>query len=217
MRGPGIVAAMVLAAGWLAGCSAGEGDRAGADRTVRDLSLVEVPPVAAVQVSDLEAGRPLRGAGVSRKASDARRARAPVAETENEPVLAQTPPATIPAAAEPEAQATGLAGPAAAVDAAALEPPPEIVRAPMPAELPLGYAGPHLGEDYGSPGRRGPGIIIRGGRGGVDDDCDLHRPTLRRPGGIAINRLTPELPGTTVSGILGRPGGPSGGLRGRGR
>lgn len=212
MRVPGIVAATVLAAGLLAGCTGRGRDGAVGDPTARDLSLVDVPPVAAVQVSDLEAGRPLRGASVIRETSDARRARAPMAETENEPALAQATVTTTVALTESEATGAVAPVPDVAIPAAALEPPPEIVRAPMPAELPVGYAGPHLGEDYGSPGRRGPGIIIRGGRGGVDDDCDLHRP-----GGIAINRLTPQLPGTTVSGILGRPGGPPVGPRGRGR
>lgn len=214
MRGRGVVAvaATVLAAGWVVGCAGGEGGVA-AEGAVRDLSLVEVPPVAAVQVSDLEAGRPLSGAGVRREGTDSRRSVPPARATENQPIPTEAAQARSVVVAESEAQVAGPAVPAAAVDAAALEPPPEIVRAPMPAEPAVGYAGPHLGEDFGSPGRRGPGIIIRGGRGGVDDDCDLHRPTLRRPGGIAINRITPGLPGTTVSGILGR----SGGLRGRGR
>lgn len=228
MREPGVVAGLVLAAGWLAGCSGPGGEAGTADpAATRDLHLIVAPPAQVAQVSDLEAGRSriqtaARPAGPRRPAggNDPEEARLePESRDQSEaPTANRTPPApesaavAVPAeipAETPEPVGMAEAAPAARTD----EPPPQIERAPLPPADPVGYAGPHLGDDYGSGGRRGPAVIIRGGRGGVDDDCDLHRPTLRRPGGIAINRVTPAFP----SGVLGRSGGPAGMLRGRSR
>jgi hypothetical protein len=42
----------------------------------------------------------------------------------------------------------------------------------------------------------GPSVIIRGGRGGIDDDCDIHRPGIRRfgtPG--AVHQVMPTFGG----------------------
>lgn len=51
-------------------------------------------------------------------------------------------------------------------------------------------------------GNRGPAIIIRGGPGGRDDDCDLRNALHPRGGGTAVNRLAPPL-----GGGYGRSGG----------
>lgn len=41
----------------------------------------------------------------------------------------------------------------------------------------------------------GPQIMIRGGRGGPDDDCDLRNVLHPRGGGAAVNRTTPSFGG----------------------
>ncbi len=56
-----------------------------------------------------------------------------------------------------------------------------------------------LGDDESFPAssRRGPTIIIRGGRGGPDDDCDIRHP--RSHGGIAVHSMAPTPGGGRVS------------------
>jgi len=49
---------------------------------------------------------------------------------------------------------------------------------------------PYLDAGLGS---RGPAIIIRGGMGGPDDDCDLLHMRGRHGFGAAVNRLTPPM------------------------
>jgi hypothetical protein len=46
------------------------------------------------------------------------------------------------------------------------------------------------------PDTRGPAIIIRGGMGRPDDDCDELNPRGRRGGGAAVNRLAPPTAGS---------------------
>jgi hypothetical protein len=92
---------------------------------------------------------------------------------------------------------------APAVSAGATTAVSEIVVAPMPtapAEEPLEMVvGRGIEPSYGggqmitpdlSTGRRGPSVVIRGGRGGIHDDCDIHRPGMRRVP-MAINQVAP--------------------------
>lgn len=81
--------------------------------------------------------------------------------------------------------------------------PPGLSLAPGPQQVPAPAAMP-MAPAEGAPGStlvdhayhqpetvtRIPGILIRGGSGGVDDKCDLH--ARGRPG-IAINRSVPSL------------------------
>ena len=81
-------------------------------------------------------------------------------------------------------------------------PAAELVPAPVPAEPadePVVLVGRGVEPSYdagpgfalaAASGRRDPVIIIRGGRGGVDDDCDIHRPGARRLP-LAINQVAP--------------------------
>jgi hypothetical protein len=92
-----------------------------------------------------------------------------------------------------------------------------------PAPLPLAAApnvGTAIGMDASSSdgstrfpavGTRGPAIIIRGGMGGIRDDCDLHRrPGFGAFGGggpVAVNRIAPP-PGRSMGGpMIANPAG----------
>jgi hypothetical protein len=55
-----------------------------------------------------------------------------------------------------------------------------------------GIPGVELG---GGGSGRGPVIILRGGRGGLDDDCDLRNLLHPRSGGQAVNRSAPSFGG----------------------
>lgn len=165
----------------------------------RDIRLAEPPPAAEpVSVSDLEAGRTLRRPQAQSPLQRSGTGLGPAPEPTPEPHLV---PATLATEliAPPSASATAPAVAGEAEDA------PQIERASaMPAWTPGEGGATGEPQPWGSP-RGGPVIIIRGGRGGPDDHCDLGRPGIRgripRPGGIAINRSTP---------------GPSGGMRARG-
>ncbi len=95
------------------------------------------------------------------------------------------------------------------VTAAALAPASEAPMTPAMAPVPRGPApgsGDGMGAGAGDGGRdpvlfpdRGPGtIIIRGGMGGIEDDCKRH-PQGYPAGGIAINN---RMPPTSSPGIL---------------
>lgn len=103
------------------------------------------------------------------------------------------------------------------VTKAAMAPASEAPTAPSMAPVPAGPAlggGEGLGDGAGDGGRdpvlfpdRGPGtIIIRGGMGGVYDDCKNH-PQGYPAGGIAINNRMPPLggPGVMASNPSRRP------------
>lgn len=172
------VVAAFLIAGLLAACSETPQDTASPDADqARDVRLVEPEAPEAVQVSDLEAGRPLRAPATPRPRV--------------------TPPAEVPAA--PDAVAALGLDRAPVLGATTVE-QTGLREAPLPAARPVEepvvlvgrgvdpmYEGSGVGVGT-SLGARGPGIIIRGGRGGVHDDCDLHRPGVM----TAINRIAPS-------------------------
>jgi hypothetical protein len=194
MRAHVLITGSTVLAWALGGC--GGGPQA-APESGRDIELVQ-PDVEPVPVSAIEAGRaPEPEARLVR-----RQAPAPDSAADPAPVL----PAALADSLEPLAASAAGSAPA---HAAALpdEAPPEIIRAPLPPAPEGGSGGGPWLDGPGDGAGRGPVIIIRGGRGGIDDDCDLHRPAVRRPG-VAINRVAPEPGG---GGVLGRPAGFRGG------
>jgi hypothetical protein len=193
VRGHILVATAVVTAGWLAACSK-PASQAGKSAD-RRLQLVESPKAPTAVVSDLEAGRPHTAlAGSARK-----QAPKPVETlTERQPIAG---PALVPLLS---ATSNSLAAPT--LDLAPVPAAPEPA-APVVAEDPMstgGYHGHHavaqtpMGAGVGGGMGRGPTIIIRGGMGGPDDDCDLRRGHGL---GAAVNRLAPPLGGGFPRGI----------------
>ncbi|MEO8449479.1 MAG: hypothetical protein ABI647_06805 [Gemmatimonadota bacterium] len=143
-------------------------------------------------VSELEAGQALKPA-LLRGA----------ARTKDAPRPAVTPAAQLVTAEAPElspvaptlSRTTSLSAESAHV--LAMAPAPTAV-VPAAAIQPLGIdgrswrsGGGYQTEQPEAGGlNRGPAIIIRGGRGGVDDRCDIHG----HGAGVAINRVTPGFP-----------------------
>ena len=173
----------------------------------RDLELIQSPATDAASVSDLEAGRlppkqrPNRP--IERRLADQP---APL-PAPTEPVVETTVfrPASEPAADQPASQPTAA-------------PPQEDVVEVKDRGVMMSIPTP--GDDYPGLGSgslagisRRPGIMIRGGRGGVDDDCDLDRPGAHGNHGIAINRSSPT-PGDQFGSGTSRVGGRSGGMSG---
>ncbi|MGE0440481.1 MAG: hypothetical protein AB7L66_05605 [Gemmatimonadales bacterium] len=171
---PTALSLSLVASGILAACTAPAPPAAEA-AAPRDVQLVESPAAEAVKVSDLEAGRPLRARHETHEAPTPAPTEAllgPVAG----PTLSTT---TMPAADLAEAPLS--AAPAA-------DEPVVVVGTgvqPMYSETGVSWAG-----------GRGPGVMIRGGRGGPRDDCDLHRPG----GATAVNRLIPVPQGISLRG-----------------
>jgi len=188
----------LIAAGAVA-CVSASGDQSGAataDRAAtetRDLQMLQAPaPEAAPSVSDLEAGRQETVHRAHRAAAEpAAVATAPAPEPDLTSIISEPSPSV----AEP-AVATSLVEAPAPAAAVAEEPAPTIERSPPMSTWMGGSAEPVVsagGFDSGlrgAVGGHGPVIIIRGGRGGIHDDCDLDRPRVRLPGstGIAINQ-----------------------------
>ncbi len=201
----------MLAAGLAIGLAACSNPAPSTDKTAkatdRDLELIQSPSADTASVSDLEAGRvPLRS-----------RPNRPIERRLAEVVA---PP---PAPTEPVVQTMVTGGPAAepATDLAAGSPaaPPQeevvevkdrgvLMSIPTPGDDDPGLGSSSLG----SMARR-PGILIRGGRGGIDDDCDLDRPGAHGNHGTAINRIAPT-PGNQFGSETSRVGGRSGGMSG---
>jgi len=202
VRAPLLAATAVMTAAWLSACSSTasrNANDANADGSGRDIRLVEPAVTQPSSVSDLEAGRIKNYPRVrlpDQRIEAARPAKSLESAIETKPTAAVVTtgellaPTAIPAAAS------------APADEGA-----EVIRAPA-----MEAWRPGDGEDVGGMAghqpwgmaRGGPTVIIRGGRGGPDDDCDLTRPGARH-GPIAINRLAPT--------IRGRMGLPRGGIR----
>ena len=167
-----------VVAGWLAARSKPEPDTPEAGREIR------LPPSTTASqplVSNLEAGkRDLPAAAVQPKAS---KARSPEPRPEpRSPSLDQAiavAPQVVPAS-HASMSVTG-----------AMETMP-MAREQLPATVETSEHAASSRDPYREPlvPWREPTILIRGGMGGVDDKCDLHR---RRGAGDAINRLAPPL------------------------
>lgn len=197
MKNIGMLAAGLATVGWLAACSTPAPSKS------RDIELIQNPDREAPSVSDLEAGRlpkPRPNRPIERRLADQPTPPATVEPTPDQPVAT-------PVAETEMVQVASL--PAAA-------PQEEIVEVKDRGVL---MSIPTPGDDYPALGSgslgfspRRPGIIIRGGRGGVDDDCDLDRPGAHgHP--MAINRVSPT-PGDQFGSGTSRVGGRSGGMSG---
>jgi hypothetical protein len=172
--GSALVVTTLVATGLLVGCSGPAADPETA-QPVRDVSLVQPAVSDAPLVSPLESGRP-----------------APV----RAPARRPAPPPRLDPVAVVAMDRTPT------VSASATTAVTEIVEAPMPmapAAEPLevlvgrgiepSYGGGQMITPDPAAGRR-PSVVIRGGRGGIHDDCDIHRPGMRRVP-MAINQVAP--------------------------
>ena len=190
MRERILIAAAILTSGWLGACSkptSSDGKELGTG--TRRIELAEPARPEGAVVSDFEAGRPIgrvavqpkRAAATTRVAPEPAPAAAPaiVAEVAHVHAVSMTssaaPEPVLRLATAPSAPVFGVAR---AADGSALPSIPENRWLPDPVN-------------------RGPAIIIRGGNGRPDDDCDLI-PRGHRIGS-AVNRLTPPIGGGRVS------------------
>lgn len=193
MRASITIAAAFVAAGLLGACStpAPETGRSDAHAGGRDLQLAETPRTEAPVASTLEAPSATRSDPAPAPAR-----RVVVREPEPEPAgqVAEAVTADVPVQAlsltttspvQPQLHLAMATAPAAPIFGAA-----------RPLEGPGGANDPRAIPNFGT--GRGP-ILIRGGRGGIDDDCDLHRPGFGRP--AAVNRVAPPLGGGWRGGI----------------
>jgi hypothetical protein len=179
MRKPILIVAVLMAGGSFAACSRPASEPG---QPARDIRL-QTPPASETQlVSTLEAGQRLPARHPASRAS------APTSEVASRmdpaPAQSEQPLATSPQVVPTLSKAS-------------------LILANAPEYLPMAHlpSGPAEGEGTArvideayhppAPAPRGPGILIRGGMGGIDDKCDLHARG-RRPG-IAINRITPPL------------------------
>jgi len=191
VRAPFLITAALLTGFWVSACSKPgnridkNGNRDGTGAT-RDILLVDAPRSESTVVSDLEA-RHLPKPVLVRRAEPKKSA---VQKTSSTQPTADHDHAT--------------AGQAAVVPAlsqttsALADRPMTLASVPMSVTTSHGEGRRSIGDDlapWPEGGTRGPGIIIRGGRGGIDDDCDLHRPGARRPGGVAVNDRMPSIGG----------------------
>ena len=175
----------LLAAVGLAACSA---PRKTAPLAPRDLHVGTTAPLDAGVASDIEIGRPPK---TRLPSSDARRHIATVAA----------------ALGRDGAQAPKLA--VTAMSVALVEPTHDFKAAPVPVEIlaaaPVPEAMPPMGLGIDGSSHRGGtgagespprgwrgGVIIRGGVGGIDDDCDIRHP---HRGPIAVHSLAPSFRG----------------------
>ncbi len=205
MKNIGILAAG-LAIGLVACSNPAPSTDNAAKATDRDLELIQSPSADTASVSDLEAGRlpprPRPNRPIERRLAEV--VAPPPAPTEPVIQTIVTGPAVLPAT---ELVASPSAAP----------PQEEVVEVKDRGVL---MSIPTPGDDYpglgssslGSISRR-PGIMIRGGRGGIDDDCDLDRPGAHGNHGTAINRIAPT-PGDQFGSETSRVGGRSGGMSG---
>lgn len=193
MRERILIAAAIVTSGWLGACSKPTSPNsqelgAKAERGSRRIELAEPARAEGAVVSDLEAGRATERVVVQSKkrSTTARVARgaAPALDQAIMPATAHVHTLSMTTSPAPEAVLRLATAPAAPVFGVAR------------AADGSGQAAP---ENYVLPAavNRGPGIIIRGGRGRLDDDCDEHN--LRgRTGGAAVNRLAPPTMGGNV-------------------
>ncbi len=205
MKNIGMLAAGLATVGWLAACStpAPSTDEPAGAKKARDIELIQSPDGAAPGVSDLEAGRlpkPRQNRPIERRLAEQ-----PAPEAKNEPAVEQ--PVAAPVATMAMDHATGPSAAPPQEDIVEVKDRGVLMSIPTPGD---DY--PALGSGSLGFSPRRPGVIIRGGRGGVDDDCDLDRPGAHgHP--MAINRVSPT-PGDQFGSGTSRVGGRSGGMSG---
>lgn len=196
MRARTLVAAALAAGIWAAARSKPAGPVAGAN-PARIPAAAEGAPV----VSDLEAGRDPRQ--ILPRLPEPEASTAPATLTRR--ATPNKPPAPVGhdhaamlAEISPEITTTATAAPSL-----------EMTRAPAaaPASAPgIRSATEDLPRPAEPVSSRGPMVLIRGGRGTVDDDCAIHGQRGRGPG-ISINRSAPSLLGGSAGGGGGGGGG----------
>jgi len=185
-----LIAAAIVTTGWLGACSkpTSSGGEAAATAGSRQIELAEPASQGSAVVSDLEAGRATEQVVVKSERGALRVRTAGAAAP-------ATKPAVIPA--EEHVHAVSVTTSSA--------PEPVLRLATAPSAPVFGVARAADGSEYHPmPGtswvpdvvNRGPGIIIRGGMGRPDDDCDELNPRGRRGGGAAVNRLAPPAMGS---------------------
>ena len=200
MRARSLIAAVSVAGVWVGACSKPTRENRqsldpGTAGAHREIQLLDAPAPAVALVSDLEAGRLLQPSLFGR-----------VDRTHTHPQSALTPArarrpdarATVAAALTPQISRT-TSSTLVGSQVLATAPMPVASRSAAPSSM-RGtswrtgeWGGSGATDDQPDAGRaRGPVIIIRGGQGGPDDRCDLHR---RGGGGVgpsvAVNRLVP--------------------------
>ena len=193
MRERILIAATILTSGWLGACSkptSSNGQETGATSgsATRQIELAEPARPEGAVVSDLEAGRPAGRLAIQpkRAAATTKVVREPAAAPQPEIVAeeAHVHSVSMTTTTAPEPVLRLATAPAAPVFG--------VARAADGSEL------PRTPETTWVPDRnRGPAIIIRGGNGRPDDDCDLI-PRGHRIGS-AVNRMTPPIGGGRVS------------------
>ena len=192
MRAPITIATAFIAAGLLGACSTpAPNDQTNSPAQERDIRLAETPRTEAPVASALEAPAATRSAPapaparrvVVREPEPQPASHDHAAVTTDEPV--QELSRTTISSAEPQLRLAMATAPAAPIFGAA-----------RPLEGPGGANDPRAIPNFGT--GRGP-IMIRGGRGGLVDDCDLHRPGVGRP--AAVNRMAPPVGGGFRGGI----------------
>jgi hypothetical protein len=145
----------------------------------RDINLPSTAEPSAAVASDVELGVRLRATETPRPAGRPANHPAPIAPVE----AATAPSAEIVSALTVNPKiSNGLASSATVSEGLATAP-----MATMGLQLTGRFGGSGnqgsavlagLGQHHG------PTIMIRGGHGGIDDDCDLNRPTIMRPSAI---------------------------------
>jgi hypothetical protein len=175
-----------------AGCSGPAAEPDSAAPASRDVRLLEPAAPDAPAVSALEAGRrPNPRLTIRRPTRGGVPAPDPtVTQPAPLPVAATAGPAIEPTLAPGSAESAASEPTRASVSTEALGSGEEpVVLVGRGVEPVYGGLGPAIGHSSHG-GRRDPVVIIRGGRGGVDDDCDVHRPGARRLP-LAINQVAP--------------------------
>jgi hypothetical protein len=195
VRGRTLVKVALLSGG-LAACSKPSPDSA---KQTRDLQLLQPAGAEVTRISSLEAEAPpthgqLAGpktAVISAPAAKAQRAKA-LAEALRPVDRPQSAAVTIASPELTPTLRTAAAAPAPAQLAAAPEPAPDTAVFRIARGLRDGGYRESPSDDY-----RGPGVIIRGAPGGIDDKCDPHH----RGPGAAVHRMAPSLTAFTPRGI----------------
>jgi hypothetical protein len=183
-----VVGVALIAGISLSACSGSAGPAASG--TDRHILLTNSPPAGSGVVSAIESGR-AANAGLPKSAGPRKTRDALLAEA-----LAPSSHDRAVTTAAPVGEMTMSMAPAAAPVAEPLD-PASMDAAPAAGTGWHGRGGSGIPgvELGGSGGGRGPVIILRGGRGGLDDDCDLRNLLHPRSGGQAVNRSAPSFGG----------------------